>query len=646
MRLYHAFILPLTLTIMLSSKMLASNIDSLEASLPRVSDSLKVKILCDLCWEYRSLSAEKALAYGNKALQLSKKIDDKSGIAQSYNDMGIVYIGTGLYDTALEYFNRSMDLRVQLKDSTGIASLYNKIGIIFQKQGDLKKALQNQLLALDIYKKLKAELWIGYSLNNIAIINQNLGNLNASLDYHKKALEYRIKMKDKYGEAGSYGNMANLYLKLNDTLKAMEYYQRALKLFRKIDDKEAISTMLNNLANIYIFQQKVNMALPLLKESLELRIKAGDQKAIASTLLRYGEAYLVTGEYNKAIETFYQTLYISKNIKVLEEEMYAYLNLGKAYKAKSLYDSAYKYNQLYVSLKDSVYSNRLKEQIVEMQTKYESKEMKHSIDLLKSEKNLAEIRLKQKHNENLILILVIFLILISSVFVFYRHKTKQKLEIDAAKLKYNEQKISAVIKGQEEERHKIARELHDGIGQKLASIKLAWSKLISDLNLEIKQGELNIVTSLIDQTAREVRTISHQMLPNELEKFGLIAAVESLVESVFKNQNIKVSVDTYGISNRFPAEVELTVYRILQELLSNIIKHSGAKKVKIDLLQKISRLYLIVEDDGVGFHFKSNNPTSGIGLFNIESRAKSVNGSVNFDTAIDKGTTVLISIPV
>ncbi|RLD42654.1 MAG: hypothetical protein DRI89_06755, partial [Bacteroidetes bacterium] len=211
-------IILLTASIFILTGLKANTIsDSLEYRLSMVNDTAKIKMLCDLCWEYRVRSADSAILFGNRALQLAEEINYPKGKAQSYNDLGIVYISRGDFPQALDYFNQSMEIRMQLGDTAGMASLFNKIGIVHQKQGNLKLALENQLNALRIYEYLQQDLWIGYCLNNIAIVHQNIGNLDKSLDYHLRALGYRIKMNDVYGEGGSYGNIGNVYFKMGDT---------------------------------------------------------------------------------------------------------------------------------------------------------------------------------------------------------------------------------------------------------------------------------------------------------------------------------------------------------------------------------------------------------------------------------------------
>ena len=639
-------IILLTASIFLLTGLKANTItDSLEYRLSLENDTIKIKMLCDLCWEYRFLSADTAILFGNRALLLSEKINYPKGEAQSYNDLGIVYINQGNFPQALDHFNKSMEIRKHLGDTSGMASLYNKIGIVHQKQGNLKLALENQINALKIYEHLQQDLWIGYCLNNIAIVHQNLGNLDKSLDYHFRALEYRKKMSDVYGEGGSYGNIGNVYFKLGDTNTAIAYYEKALVILREVQDDEAISVQLRNLGNIYTSRGDNAEALKLLNESLELREKMGDQKGISSTLIELGEVFTNQEKYEKAARLLYRGLAIAKEIQVVEEEMSAYLGLAKMYALQHELDSAFQYTNYYIATKDSVYENRLEQQIVDAQEKYETEKQQQKIELLTKEKELTEIGLKQRKTEIGLLIFLIISIVGASIFIMYRRRQMQKAAMNAAVIHHSEVQLKAVIEGQEDERRRIARELHDGVGQTLSGIKLNWEIVSDTLISSPKIKQLEKKSHMLDDAVSEVRTISHQMMPKELEQFGLVPTIRGILQFNFGNTGIQYSFEESGMESRLPQSVELGLFRILQELVANILKHADAALVNVQLVRRSKQVMVMVEDNGKGFDF-DNLKNPGIGLMNIESRVEAISGKLNYETAVGKGTIVTIRIPL
>lgn len=619
--------------------------DSLQLLLTSVEDTSKVKVLCDLCWEYRFISSEQAMQFGEQALSLSEKMKWDKGIAQSYNDMGILLIDQSNFSKAIKYFQKSLIIREKLNDRPGIASAHNKIGIVYQKQGKLKEALEHQIAALKIYEALGHDRWIAYSLNNIAIIHQNLGNLNNSLDYHEQAVAFRLKLNDRYGEGMSYGNIANVYVKLRDTLPAIQFYNKALSIFRQIKNNEAIAIQLSNLGNIYLAQGKNNEALSLLSESLQIREKLGDQKGISSSLIKLGEGFTNQKKFRLAKPLLYRGLTLAKEIHVVDEEMAAYLILAKMYALQLQLDSAFTFTRRYIDLKDSVYDRRLKQQIIDVQVRFETEKVEQQNALLYSENQLNEASLRQRNTEIWLLIFIVISVSGASIFILYRRRQKQKATLDAAMIRHNEQRIQAVIDGQEEERRRIARELHDGVGQKLAGIKINWENVSEELKNGANYVSLKEMVGMLDNAAAEVRTISHQMMPKELEQFGLLPAVESLLTNNLKHTSVEFSFDHHGIENRLPRAVELNLFRIIQELVSNTLKHAEAKHLNVRLLKRQNSIVLIVEDDGKGFKL-TDDGNFGIGLMNIESRIKTINATLDIESEIDKGTTIRIRIPL
>lgn len=619
--------------------------DSLLRRLPAENDTIRVKILCDLCWEYRFVSSDSSLIFGEQALELAKSIGYTHGIAQSYNDLGIILLDLSRFGEATEYFNQSMELRKELGDLPGQASLYNKLGIVDQKQGRLLGALENQINALKIYEQLGQEKWIGYCLNNIAIIHQNLGNFQKSLEYHEKGLQLRLNASDKAGEANSYVNIANVYTKINEPDKARLYFEKALKISEDLQNLEFISTILSNLSTIYLEKREIQKAIDALNRSLEIKSKLGDRKGTASALTKLGDVYSETKQYDKALSTLRQALQISREISVIEEEMAATYNLAKLFSAMQLYDSAFVVMQQYSAIKDSVYNMRLNQQIVEVQTRYETQKMEQDMELIRHEKAMTEISLRQRKTEILLLVFIIISITGAGIFVFYRHKQRQKAALAAELLRQHDLRMKAVLQGQEDERRRIAKELHDGVGQKLSGIKLNFQSMVPKaLNSENLQ-QIGTLEKLLDDASQEVRTISHQMMPKELEQFGLVPAIESMLRFSLGNTRIAYSFEHVGLNGRFDQDVQLTLFRVLQEIVSNVIKHSGARQLIVQLLKHSNNIALMVTDDGVGFNVNEKEK-SGIGLMNIAGRVESVRGISHFESAPGSGTTVTIRIPL
>lgn len=211
--------------------------------------------------------------------------------------------------------------------------------------------------------------------------------------------------------------------------------------------------------------------------------------------------------------------------------------------------------------------------------------------------------------------------------------------------KQNEVKKALLI-GEEIERKRVATELHDGIGSLLSTLKLNAESIDldeKDLNDKEKQAYKNLI-ELIDKACVELRNISHNMMPAGIEQFGIFQTLETIIKKINNTERIKFSFEQININERFNRDLELSIYRIILELLNNIIKHSSAKNANIQVIKNDELVNIIVEDDGKGFDV--NNVKYGMGFVNIQSRVEAFGGKLVLDSKPFRGCTIIIEIPI
>lgn len=206
-----------------------------------------------------------------------------------------------------------------------------------------------------------------------------------------------------------------------------------------------------------------------------------------------------------------------------------------------------------------------------------------------------------------------------------------------------QQRTQAVLEAEERERIRIARDLHDGIGQTLAAARMTLGNYVSQKKIESLEMQNSL--DLLEDSIKEIREISHNMMPSSLTKFGLTSALKQFTNKINALGKLEIELQIVGFKERSDERIELVLYRIIQEIISNIIKHAEAKKVSIELVRHDDELILIIEDNGRGFD-TANTENHGIGLKNIATRVEYLNGNVNFDSSIGKGTSVVIEIPL
>jgi signal transduction histidine kinase len=205
--------------------------------------------------------------------------------------------------------------------------------------------------------------------------------------------------------------------------------------------------------------------------------------------------------------------------------------------------------------------------------------------------------------------------------------------------------MSAVFQAQEEERRRIAKELHDGVGQTISAIKMNYQSLLINDPKNNSTPDFKKIERMLDNAGKEVRSISHQMIPKELEQFGLVPAIEGMLHLNLEKSQVNYQFEHSGFENRIGTQIELVLFRVLQELVSNVLKHSGANELNVQLVKVKSHVVLNVSDNGIGFDVEKKEK-NGIGLLNIASRIDGIKGHLHYETAPGSGTTVTIRTPI
>lgn len=276
-----------------------------------------------------------------------------------------------------------------------------------------------------------------------------------------------------------------------------------------------------------------------------------------------------------------------------------------------------------------------------------------SILLLQKTNQLQALSLHKKKIQNMALLVGSVLIIVLAAMLYKNFKRKNQLLKQAGELKNKrirelekEQQLvvmQSVLQGQEEERSRLARDLHDGVGGLLSGIKLSLSTMRGNVYLSEENAQsVNNVIVQLDNSIAELRRVSHNMMPETLIKYGLKEALENYCENLNLSGSLKVQLQTYGMEKRIEQNTEIIVYRIAQELLNNVIKHAGATKVLIQLLRKGNRFNLTIEDDGRGFDIKNLEGNTGAGLANVKARTEYLGGTLDVHSVIGAGTSVNI----
>ncbi len=611
------------------------------------TDTDRIDILNQLGFLYRQTNQNLAIQYLNEAISTSKRINYQHGLCGAYNRMGLVFKYAKDYKEAIKYFNLSLKIATQIKDSGKIADVYNNIGNIYRISGQLTNATENHINALRLREAIDDTSGIAASYSNLSYVYADQKNYDKAIKENELAIKYYSLAKDSFELARSYSQQGYLYYFQNNFDQAMAFDLKALDIFNLLGDKYETANTLNNIGNILTESGYPEKSLEYLNKASEIARSLQDTNCIFTNNLSLAQSYNALKNYSIAKKYCLEAIAMLKSSGgIVNMYIDAYQLLAEILKSSGDYKNALDAYELHNTYKDSLIQQANNETISELEEKYESDKK----DLI-IKKKLLELDITQYKLKNRTIILSTVLFIIISIlclgYLYYsRFKLKKENELNEEIIKQKQIRSNAILEAEEKERNRIAKDLHDGLGQQLSAIKLLIQSNFNNINKEMDNAQESIM-KLIDDAVSEVRVVSHNMMPNALLKHGLSIAIRELINNITSSGTIKIDLQLIGINERMDTTVELVIYRVLQELINNTIKHSKATKISIQIINHSDgNLNILIEDNGIGFDQKKQTSSDGIGLKNITSRIEYLNGKIHFDTYIGRGTTVIIDIPI
>jgi signal transduction histidine kinase len=519
-------------------------------------------------------------------------------------------------DIAFSYYKKAEKLFLLERDSTRYYDLQYEKYLLLKTQGNLvfKKNIKKNLLNYynfahainDDKKLLKAYLGLGLFYNNPK-------NFSKALIYYDSAINKANILIDTMSLARALTNKGLIYVSpLKKYDSARYFYKRALGYFKHIKKQEKVFVTNLNIGISYKFEKKYKTAIKWFN------------KADSIPLKKYKNNY--------------------KRI--------LYANMTDTYEKLNDYKRAYDYAWKYFDYKDSVDIKAQNVQLTEINTKYET---------AKKEKENLQLK-SDKKDQRLYIYSIIGLFVVSLVVgLLALINLKNKRELAEKEKVLQQQKVVTLIKdheiktidammeGQEIERKRIAEDLHDNLGSTLAILKLNFDTFKE--KIESEKEDVGMLLSntegLLAEAYKKVRSMAHANQAGVLANLGLVESVKKFAKNISIANKTQIEVIDFGLERHLDSNFEIAVFRIIQELVTNIVKHANAKNATIDMTLFDESFGLIVEDDGVGFDFSDNDiKDNGIGLGSIKRRVENLEGQFSVDSNPDVGTTIIIDVPV
>jgi two-component system, NarL family, sensor kinase len=549
---------------------------------------------------YNLKSFDSVIFEGDKAIQLARKHTDSISIAKLKHQVGVANYFSGKYDVAAKNLLESISILEKNDKKKNLAPVYNDLAKLYRKTRDLDKALNNYKKADAIYRQLNDTAGMAMILNESGVV-----------------FEY-----------------------MDDYKEAIDRYTASMKLAEKAGDSLSVSYSLSNIAGVYVIQKKYDMAEQNLLRALSIRQLLKDSFSIALTYSDLGVAMNGKGDFTKAIEYLTLSNKIAEKLRYPELQSNNYNELSSVAQKQGDYQKAFEYFNKRSSLRDSLFTLEKTKEIQKLNSQYETARKEQQI-----QQQQHKLRL-----QNYLFIGIGGLVLLSGLLFhsqYKRLKLRKETQMQATIMKQHEEAARAILEAEEKERQRIAKDLHDGVGQMMSAAKMNLSAFESEMQFtsDEQKKALEKVIQLVDESCREVRTVSHIMMPNALLKNNLATAIQEFVNKL-SSKILQVDVYTEGLEERLDSNVETVLYRIVQECVHNALKHAGATTLDISLIRDKDGISGTIEDNGKGFDPQDKENFEGIGLRNIITRIEYLKGTVDFDSAPGRGTVIGIHVPL
>jgi two-component system, NarL family, sensor kinase len=591
-------------------------------------------------WFKRNLP--EASRYLRQALNSEIKNEFKKNQADAYNLLANVYLKQEFYDSAFYFLEKA----IETQNVKYLPLIYETYSKVYYQLGDYQTSLRYALESADGFEKsidaeFNAQSVFAYLM--IGDILVEMGQAERGFTYYEKAYSRAKRENKNWYIKTPILRIASYFLSQAKYTQARHLYDTIIAIDRDAISLEPTMFSYEGLGNIEMQESNHAQAITYYRKALQYALEKKFAFSIENFSYRLGTAFFANRQLDSAqyhLGLAIKKAKASRNYRTLQT---AYTTLSLLYKQQGRYKAALEAHELHKVYSDSILNVERLQAVNKLEVLYRTRQKENEIFKLQQE-NLFQIR---KWNIYLGIGTVLFVALVV-IFILIRRNYRNAQHLQEQKVKHLERQqqvisLQSMVNGQEAERTRIAKDLHDGLGGLFSTVKMYFSSLQHDKK-ELKENELFQKSySLVDSASEEIRRIAHSMMPEVLMKLGLINAVKDLCDSITAGKLIRVSLEVHGIHDRLNPSTEIMLYRIIQELLNNIMKHAHATEVIIQFIREAERLNVVVEDNGKGFNAAQVDYRESKGLEAVRSRVNYLNGNLNIDSERGVGTTIMMN---
>ena len=607
-----------------------------------------------------SQDADSALFLATKAVRIAQKLKDKELEGSAFRRIGLILYMHDELSSSIHFLHRAEQALEHESGSQEQLFAYNNLGAVYEYLGKKQEALNYYFKSLEQAEILQDVPRQISALSNLGDLSVRAKQYKSAEDFLSRGLELLAEHEDEQKEARLNLQLGLAYTNLEEFDKAEAYVIKALDFYQA--QEEVQSSFLGHCYNALGIISKSRKDHPKAKEyylkALEINKSTGSGDMITA-FLNLGNNALEQKKLSEALGYFNQAL---QHPQIEDKPLQLkdlYWNLSITHGELKQLDKAYEFQNAYAILSDSIFEAEIRETASRGELLYNK---------ARSERKEAASKLeleRQKTLGNYYLMAGSIAGLLALIFFLFMRNYRQRKEALKKELVLKEESnkmmlvemlrdhevetLNAMLDGQENERKRIARDLHDSLGGTLAAVQMTLASLERKLPeiSEVAKKTYDKAEYLLDQAYQQMRGISHNLADLSLKDGGLSPALAQLKETLSENTNLNIRMDYTSLGGRrLDSNVEQHSYRITQELFQNIIKHAEASFIEYELNYSPIKLHISIKDDGKGFDYEPGSKVAGIGLNNILTRVRQLDGEMEIQSKPGEGTLIQVDIPL
>lgn len=564
----------------------------------------------------------------NSGLKLSKSLDNNKFIALGHLNLSKYYLEQNQYLESIESVNNAISIFESLNNTLELSNSIYQLGSIHGRISNFEEALTYYFKALRLKEQLNDDVGVALILNKIGNVYLYVPKLDKAEENYRRALELNLKHNNYLGITFNSINLGVIHQRKGEYDEAIAQFRSVLEKINEYNiPKIEQAVIYGNIGSTLTAQKKYEESLQNLSKALELKLEVKNYGRAAHTCNDISEAYIEMKQFDNAKKFALKAIDYSKNENLFQRRL-AYKLLSECEYELGNYKSSYAYLKQYNKLKDSILSIENLENINENQIKYESE--KRDLKIQAQESDIALLNEKNKIKNQSMLFGAVGLISLFGFILLVRSRNREK-----QKQLLQAQFSRDLLKSQEKERTRIAKDLHDSVGQQLTLIKR-----------KSQNADQDEISQLTNNALEDVRSISRGLYPAMLQQFGLTESIEQLILEFDESTDLFFSSDIVNINKFLNEEESVNFYRFIQEGLSNVIKHSKAKAVSINIVKYKQQISVTITDNGKGFDIKNASIKNSLGLKTLSERIQILNGQFKIKSQLNKGTIITALIPI